>query len=74
MFKLSSKQMIIIGVVLLLAGVVLPLLMVAQIIPSTYFLNFFAYGCSLVGMIMGFFGLFSFVKVRRDRIKRDKDG
>lgn len=72
MFRLGSTQMIVIGVILLLAGVVLPLLMVVKIITSTYFLNFLAFGCSLVGMVLGFLGLFSMVKTRRDRIKRER--
>lgn len=72
MFRFSTTHMIIIAVVLLLAGVVLPLLMVVKIIPSTFFLNFLAYACSLVGMVLGFLGLFSFVKTRRDRVKRER--
>lgn len=72
MFRLSSTQMIVIGVTLLLAGVILPLLMVTQIIASTYFLNFLSFACSLVGMFLGFFGLFSFVKTKRDQKKREK--
>ncbi len=72
MFRIGSTQMIIIGVFLLLVGVILPLLIVVKIIPSTYFLNFLAFGSSLVGMVLGFLGLFSFVKTRRDRIKREK--
>lgn len=72
MFRLSSTHMIIIGVILLLVGVILPLLMVVKIITSTYFLNFLAFACSLVGMVLGFLGLFSMVKTRRDRIKRER--
>ncbi len=72
MSRFSTVHMIIIAVVLLLAGAVLPLLMVVKIIPSTFFLNFLAYACSLVGMVLGFLGLFSFVKIRRDRMKRER--
>ena len=72
MFRFSTTHMIIVGFVLLLAGAVLPLLMVVKIIPSTYFLNFLAFACSLAGMVLGFLGLFSAVKIRRDRIKREK--
>lgn len=72
MFRLSSTHMIVIGVILLLVGVILPLLMVVKIITSTYFLNFLAFACSLVGMVLGFLGLFSMVRTRRDRIKRER--
>lgn len=41
---------------LLLVGVILPLLMVMQIIPSTFFLNFVSYICSFIGIVMGFVG------------------
>lgn len=73
MFRLSSKQLISIGVLLLIAGVVLPLLMVIRVIPSTYFINFFAFASSLAGMVLDFLGLFSAVKLKRERLKREKD-
>ena len=73
MFRFSSKQLISVGVVLLITGVVLPLLIVIKAIPSTYLLNFLSYACSLVGMVLGFLGLFSEVKIRRDRLKREKN-
>ena len=72
MFRFSSTQMIIAAVVLLITGVVLPFLMVIKTIPSTFFLNFFAYGSSLIGMVLGFLGLFSVVKIKRDRMKREQ--
>jgi len=73
MFRLSSKQLISIGVLLLIAGVVLPLLMVIRVMPSTYLLNFLAFACSLAGMVLGFLGLFSAVKLKRERLKREKN-
>lgn len=72
MFRLSATTMLIIAVALLLAGVILPFLMVIKSIPSTFFLNFLAYACSLVGTVLGFLGLFSIVKVRRDRIRQER--
>jgi hypothetical protein len=54
----------------MLLGVVLPLLMVIKLLESTYFLNFFSYGASLVGLVMGILGVAQFVlEIRRSRDK-----
>lgn len=45
-----------IGFVLVVLGVVLPFLMVIHLLPSTFFLNFFAYGASLMGLFLGIIG------------------
>ena len=45
-----------IAFIMLLLGVALPLMMVMQIIPSTFFLNLIAYLCSFFGIIIGFIG------------------
>lgn len=58
-------RMMIIGVVLMILGVIFPLLMVIRIIESSFWLSFLSYGFSLVGMVMAFFGLFSFMAGRR---------
>jgi hypothetical protein len=44
------------GFVLVMLGFILPLLMVLRFIPSTFFLNFFAYGASFVGLMLGIIG------------------
>jgi hypothetical protein len=62
---LNPKILIGIGFPLLVLGFVLPMLMVLQIIPSTFFLNFFSYGASLVGLIMGLLGAMSIIRNRR---------
>ena len=53
---MSPLGLIITGFFLALAGVVLPFLMVIHLIPSTFFLNFFSYGASLVGVFLGIIG------------------
>jgi hypothetical protein len=58
-------QLIFLGFVLLLLGVILPLLMVMHVIPSTFFLNFFSYTASLVGLILGIYGSASYMKMRK---------
>ncbi len=46
-----------IGIALLLLGFVLPVLMVMQVVESTFFLNFFSYIASLLGLMLGIIGL-----------------
>jgi hypothetical protein len=65
MFQISPSGLILIGLVLVVTGVILPLLMVVQVLPSTFFLNFFAYGASLTGLFLGVIGAASYMRDRR---------
>ena len=67
MMGLTSKQMLIIAVILLVLGVVLPFLMVMDVLESTFFLNFFSYACQVSGLVLGMIGTFSLVKINRDK-------
>lgn len=51
-----ARLLILIGFLLVLAGAVLPFLMVLHIIPSTFFLNFFSYSASVAGLFLGMIG------------------
>lgn len=51
-----ARLFILIGFLLVLAGAVLPLLMVLTILPSTFFLNFFSYSASVAGLFLGVLG------------------
>lgn len=62
---MEPTQMMIIGAVLLALGFVLPFLMLLQYIPSTFLLNFFAYGASLVGLVMGTIGAAMYARRHR---------
>ena len=64
--------MIAVGGGMMLVSMVLPWLMVLQILRSTFFLNFLAYGLSVAGMLIGFIGMVSIVKINRDRDKFDR--
>lgn len=68
MKALTPVQMILLGFFLMILGVVLPFLMVIHIIESTFFLNFFSYTSSLVGVIVGFIGVTTWF---RGRPKKD---
>lgn len=54
---------------MMLVSVILPLLMVLQILRSTFFLNFLSYGLSVAGMLIGFIGIVTMVKIRRTEQK-----
>ncbi len=62
-------QLFVIGGVLVTVGMVLPFLMVMRLIPTTFFLSFFAYGCSIVGLLLGIVASAMYVarKRREDR-------
>jgi len=49
-------KLLVLAFVLLLLGLLLPLLMVLGILPSTFVLNFFAYAASFSGMTLGMIG------------------
>jgi hypothetical protein len=53
--------------VLLLLGFALPALMIMQLLPSTFFLNFLAYGASFLGLMLGFVGAISIASRGRRR-------
>jgi hypothetical protein len=51
--------------ILLLVGWILPFLMVIHVIPSTFFLNFFSYTVSTIGLIVGVVGAVYYVRLRK---------
>jgi hypothetical protein len=63
--SLSPIQTILLGMLLAILGVVLPFLMVLHVIQSTFFLNFFSYGASLVGLILGVIGVSQYVRTNK---------
>ncbi len=63
--RLSPLQLILIGFALMVVGVVLPLLMVIHVIESTFFLNFFSYTASLVGLILGISGAAMYARLKK---------
>ena len=58
----SPWKIIFLGFLLVLAGAVLPFLMVINLVMSTFFLNFFSYTASLVGLILGIIGSAMYVR------------
>jgi hypothetical protein len=66
--NIDPRYFILIGFILLLLGFILPMLMILQVIESTYFLNFFAYGCQVLGMLLGIAGI-AYLSVQARRKK-----
>lgn len=58
-------SLILIGFILSLLGVALPFLMVVHVVPSTFFLNFFSFGASLLGLALGIAGGALYVRHHR---------
>jgi hypothetical protein len=63
--RIPPWGLILIGFLLALTGVILPFLMVIHIIPSSFFLNFFSYGASLLGLMLGIIGASLYVRGSR---------
>jgi hypothetical protein len=53
------------GLILLFTGWIIPLLIIMHIIPSTFFLNFVAWGASISGLFLGFIGVATWTKLRK---------
>ena len=66
MIRVPPWGLILIGFLFVVLGMVLPFLMVIRMIPSTFFLNFFSYGISLIGLFLGIIGASQYVG-RRDK-------
>lgn len=52
----SPRFLMFFGVFLMIAGVVLPFLMLIKLLASTFFLNFFSWGISTVGLSLATLG------------------
>lgn len=53
------------GMTLMLAGIVLPFLMVIHVLESTFFLNFFSWGASVAGLAFGTIGFATYARIRK---------
>lgn len=67
MILMHPRNMMLIGFVLLLFGFVVPFLMVIQVIPSTFFLNFLSYTASILGLFLGMIGAALYVRIHRNK-------
>jgi hypothetical protein len=67
MRSIKPISLLLCGFALVLAGFALPLLMVLQVIPSTFFLDFLAYAASFTGLLLGIIGSALYTAVHRNR-------
>jgi hypothetical protein len=65
MMRIHPKRLILIGFFLVLAGAVLPFLMVIQVLESTFFLNFFSFGATMAGLLLGMVGAATYVRLQK---------
>ena len=65
------NRYVVIGFFLVLAGAVLPFLIVLDILPSTFFLNFLAFGASTAGIFLGVIGVATYVGANRRKNRDD---
>jgi hypothetical protein len=61
-----------IGFLLVLTGVVLPFLMVLHVLPSTFLLNFLAYGAAVSGLMIGLIGGAAMADVGRSHKSKNR--
>ena len=60
-------KIILLGFIMVTLGLVFPLLMVLQVVKSSFFLNFLSVLLSVGGVLVGFIGMSFFVKVQRKK-------
>lgn len=58
----SPRLLLSLGLILMLLGIILPFLMVIKVLESTFFLNFFSWGASVAGLLLGTIGYAVFSK------------
>ena len=62
----SPRFLLGLGVFLMLLGIILPFLMLIQVLESTFFLNFLAWGASVAGLAFGTIGFAMYSKGSKD--------
>ena len=61
----SPRFLLGLGLFLMLLGIFLPFMMVIRLVESTFFLNFFSWGSSVVGLALGMIGVAMMVSYRK---------
>jgi len=61
----NPRKLILIGLILAVLGVVIPLLMVLDIIRSTFLMSLLAHATSVSGSFLGFIGTLMIVRYRK---------
>ncbi|MBL8077235.1 MAG: hypothetical protein JNM55_04670 [Anaerolineales bacterium] len=61
----SPRFLLGLGLFLMLLGIFLPFMMVIRLVESTFFLNFFSWGSSVVGLALGMIGVAMMASYRK---------
>jgi len=70
----NPRRMILIGFVLVVIGVALPLLMILDMMRTTFLLSLIAHGASVSGLFLGFIGTLMIVRTRKEKDEADRFG
>ncbi|HSM56934.1 MAG TPA: hypothetical protein VK879_12355 [Candidatus Sulfomarinibacteraceae bacterium] len=70
--QVSPRQLIVIGFLLVLLGMILAFAMVLRVIPPSFLVSFISYGASLSGLFLGMIGL-ARSGIARPRRPRDEE-
>jgi hypothetical protein len=65
MIRWHPKYLFVIGFLLVFLGFLLPWLMVLQVIEATFFLSFFSFVASIVGLFLGIIAVGYYYRDRR---------
>lgn len=65
MIQMHPKGMMFLGIGLMIFGVAAPFLMIIKVLETSFWLSFLSYAASIVGMVLGFLGLFMYTKIDR---------
>ena len=52
----NPRLLLTLGLLMMFAGIILPFLVVIKVLESTFFMNFFAWGLSSLGLALGMVG------------------
>lgn len=62
---MHPRNIILLGLVLVLLGFVLPFLMVLRVVDPSFLLSFLSYGASITGLLLGLIGAAWYVRIDR---------
>jgi len=62
----NPRLLLSLGLFLMLLGILLPFLMVIHMLASTFFLNFFSWGASVAGLLLGTIGFAMMTRMRKE--------
>ena len=65
MSRMHPRNIILLGLVLVLLGFVLPFLMVLRLLEASFLLSFLSYGASITGLLLGLIGAAWYVRIDR---------